>query len=251
MTRTSSGQAKIGPGIFISFEGIDGAGKSSHIEPLAQAFEQLGHEVLRTREPGGTPLAEQLRQMVLSDPMDPLTEALLVFAARRDHLKTVIAPALAAGKVVISDRFTDSTFAYQGGGRGFDLRKLHVLEQFVQDSDMLVQAGRAALEGQLLRPDLTLLFYLDPAIASGRLAGARTPDRFESESRAFFQAVSQGYMARYRADSERFALVQASKPREEVWVDVQRIVEARGLLVAPSNHSDPADVQAQANAVTL
>jgi dTMP kinase len=120
------------PGLFISFEGIDGAGKSSHIEALAQAFKAAGRAVLQTREPGGTPLAEKLRDMVLHDAMDPLCEALLVFAARRDHLNHVIEPALARGDVVLCDRFTDATFAYQGGGRGFDWQVLHTLESWVQ-----------------------------------------------------------------------------------------------------------------------
>ncbi|MDP3138570.1 MAG: dTMP kinase, partial [Burkholderiaceae bacterium] len=119
------------PGRFISFEGIDGAGKSTHIETLAQWIRERGHEVLLTREPGGTPLAEQLRELVLHQPMDPLTEALLVFAARRDHLQQKVLPALARGVTVLCDRFTDATFAYQGGGRGFDLDVLAQLENWV------------------------------------------------------------------------------------------------------------------------
>ena len=121
-------------GLFISFEGIDGAGKSTHIEAVAKAFEAQGRSVTRTREPGGTPLAETLRQLVLNDPMDALTESLLVFAARRDHIQRVIAPALTQGRVVLCDRFTDATFAYQGAGRGFDLGVLQTLEQWVQSS---------------------------------------------------------------------------------------------------------------------
>ena len=118
-------------GLFISFEGIDGAGKSSHIEALAQAFRDQGRVVTLTREPGGTPLAEKLRALMLHDAMDPLTEALIAFAARRDHLVQVIEPALARGEVVICDRFTDATFAYQGAGRGFDLGQLATLERMV------------------------------------------------------------------------------------------------------------------------
>jgi len=118
-------------GLFISFEGIDGAGKSTHIEGLAETFQQQGRRVTLTREPGGTPLAETLRGLVLNQAMDPLTEALLIFAARRDHLQQVIEPALARGDVVLCDRFTDATFAYQGGGRGFDLQVLQQLEQWV------------------------------------------------------------------------------------------------------------------------
>jgi dTMP kinase len=119
-------------GIFISFEGIDGAGKSSHVQAVADAFTQAQRQVVLTREPGGTPLAEKLRDMVLHDPMDPLSEVLLMFAARRDHLQQVIEPALARGDVVVCDRFTDATFAYQGAGRGFDLKVLSQLEQWVQ-----------------------------------------------------------------------------------------------------------------------
>ena len=124
-------EVSVSRGLFVSFEGIDGAGKSTHIEGLAQAFRAQGRTVTMTREPGGTPLAEKLRAMVLGDAMDPLTESLLVFAARRDHLMTVIEPALARGEVVLCDRFTDATFAYQGGGRGFDLDVLSTLERWV------------------------------------------------------------------------------------------------------------------------
>jgi dTMP kinase len=155
-------------GLFISFEGIDGAGKSTHIQGLADLFRQQGRTVTLTREPGGTPLAEALREMVLHQAMDPLTEALLVFAARRDHLNLVIEPSLARGEVVLCDRFTDATFAYQGGGRGFDRGVLTQLEQWVQTNPH-----------GLRQPDLTIWFSLDPAIAAQRLADARVPDRFE------------------------------------------------------------------------
>jgi len=145
-----SSEATVSRGLFISFEGIDGAGKSTHIEGLAKAFRDQGRTVTLTREPGGTPLAEKLRAMVLGDPMDPLTESLLVFAARRDHLVTVIEPALARGEVVLCDRFTDATFAYQGGGRGFDLEVLGTLERWVQTTP----AGAAgALRPHPGRPD--------------------------------------------------------------------------------------------------
>ena len=148
-------------GLFISFEGIDGAGKSTHIEAVAKAFEAQGRSVTRTREPGGTPLAETLRQLVLNDPMDALTESLLVFAARRDHIQRVIAPALAQGRVVLCDRFTDATFAYQGAGRGFDLAVLQTLEQWVQSSGTEAQG--------LLQPQLTMWFDLPPSVAAARL----------------------------------------------------------------------------------
>ena len=148
-------------GLFISFEGIDGAGKSTHIDGLAAAFKAQGRQVTLTREPGGTPLAEKLREMVLHDAMDALTEALLIFAARRDHLQNVIEPALARGDVVLCDRFTDATFAYQGGGRGFDRQVLSQLERMVQ----------ALPDGGLRQPELTIWFDLPPAVAAVRLAG--------------------------------------------------------------------------------
>jgi len=138
-------------GRFISFEGIDGAGKTTHIDALERLWREAGHEVVRTREPGGTALAEKLRGLFLHDAMDPLTEALLVFAGRRDHIKQVIEPALARGAWVLCDRFTDATFAYQGGGRGFDLKVLTQLEDWVQSG---------------LQPDLTLLFDLPPQVAA-------------------------------------------------------------------------------------
>ena len=198
--------------MFITFEGIDGAGKSSHIDALADWFRRRGRHVLVTREPGGTPLAESLRALVLGQPMDALTEALLVFAARRDHLVQSIEPALAAGKVVLCDRFTDATFAYQGGGRGFDLECLAALEAWVQ-------GGR--------QPDLTLWFDIAPELAAARRAVARPPDRFEAEDRAFFERVRDGYAARLAADPTRFARIDADGERDAVWVRVLRAVEAR------------------------
>ena len=210
--------------MFISFEGIDGAGKSTHIEGLAQALRERGHTVVLTREPGGTALAEKLRTIILNDPMDAMTEALLVFAARRDHLQTVIEPALARGDVVLCDRFTDATFAYQGGGRGFDLTVLQTLEQWVQ--------GRGA-QGQhstLRQPDLTLWFDLAPALAAERLASARVPDKFESQPVAFFEAVRAGYAARAAQEPQRFARLEANQSREAVWADVLSAVQAKGFL---------------------
>jgi dTMP kinase len=210
-------------GLFISFEGIDGAGKSTHVEALAQAFRAAGRSVVLTREPGGTPLAEQLRQLALNAPMDPLTEALLMFAARRDHLGQVIEPALARGDVVLCDRFTDATFAYQGAGRGFDLQVLGQLERWVQAVDALPP-------GTLRQPQLTLWFEVPPEVAAQRLAGARAPDRFESQPLAFFQRVAQGYADRARAEPGRFARVQADQPRETVRAQVLAAVRARGWL---------------------
>lgn len=210
-------------GIFISFEGIDGAGKSTHIESLAHAFRAQGRIVLLTREPGGTPLAEKLRTLVLNDPMDAMTEALLVFAARRDHLQRVIEPALARGEVVLCDRFTDATFAYQGGGRGFDLQVLQVLESWVQ---AIPGSSTAAIR----QPDMTLWFDLDPAIAAARLAGVRVPDKFEAQPVEFFRRVSEAYRDRMAGAPQRFARLNAASNRDAVWQEVLTAVQQRGWL---------------------
>ena len=199
------------PGRFITFEGIDGAGKSSHIEGLAAWLRERGHSVLVTREPGGTALAERLRELVLHEPMDALTETLLVFAARRDHLQQAIEPALAAGTTVLCDRFTDATFAYQGGGRGFDWAQLSLLEAWVQQ-------GR--------QPDLTLWFELAPATAAARRAAARAPDRFERQDEAFFARVHAGYAQRCAAEPQRFARIDAAQARDAVWAQVVAAVGA-------------------------
>ena len=210
-------------GIFISFEGIDGAGKSSHIDSLAQAFRAQGRVVTLTREPGGTPLAEQLRQMVLNDPMDSMTEALLVFAARRDHLQRVILPSLARGEVLLCDRFTDATFAYQGAGRGFSLETLSFLERVAQTG--------VALEPDFMRePDLTFWFELDPAIAAQRLSQARAPDRFEAQDAAFFARVAQGYAQRAAGAPKRFARLDAAQQRPQVWQQLQQVLVRKGWL---------------------
>jgi dTMP kinase len=209
-------------GLFISFEGIDGAGKSTHIEAVAQAFESQGRSVTRTREPGGTPLAEALRQLVLNDPMDALTESLLVFAARRDHIQSVIAPALAQGRVVLCDRFTDATFAYQGAGRGFDLGVLQTLEQWVQARDGEPQA--------LQQPQLTIWFDLPPAVAAARLTGARVPDKFESQPLAFFEAVAGGYAMRLAQDPGRFARINADQSPLAVREQVLAALRTKAFL---------------------
>ena len=219
-------------GFFISFEGIDGAGKSSHLEALAQAVRASGRNVTVTREPGGTPLAEQVRALLLHESMDATTEALLAFAARRDHVRTVIAPALARGEVVISDRFTDATFAYQGGGRG-------VAWEILQKLELLALAGIAQTPDltqnpvPVLQPDLTLWFDLPAQVAAQRLADARTPDRFEALSTDFFQAVAAGYARRCAEDGARFARIDAQQERPAVWQQVRQAVAARGLLGAP------------------
>jgi dTMP kinase len=202
-------------GRFITFEGIDGAGKTSHLDALEAQLRRAGHDVVRTREPGGTPLAEKLRDSVLHDAMDPLTESLLVFAARRDHLLNVVEPALARGAWVLSDRFTDATFAYQGAGRGFDLTVLSTLESWVQ--------GKR-------QPDLTFLFDLPPEVASARLSGARQPDRFEAQDTAFFERVRSGYQARRRADPGRFALIDASVAPASVAHQVDAALLSKGWL---------------------
>ena len=212
-------------GLFISFEGIDGAGKSSHIDALAAAFRAQGRNVVCTREPGGTPLAEKLRAMLLHDSMDALTEALLVFAGRRDHLRTVIEPAMVRGDVVLCDRFTDATFAYQGGGRGFDWQSLSLLER-------LAQTGLALQPDLMREPDLTLWFDLAPAVAAARLAGARSPDRFEALDQAFFERVAQGYARRAAEAPGRFARIDAAREREQVWQQLQAVLVQRGWLAA-------------------
>jgi dTMP kinase len=211
------------PGVFISFEGIDGAGKSSHIQALAEQLRRAGRRVTVTREPGGTPLAEQLRDLVLQQAMDGLTEAMLVFAARRDHLVQVIVPALRRGDVVLSDRFTDSSFAYQGGGQGLSLAVLEQLERWVQ---MVDAQGPVAL----LQPDMTLWFELAPAQAAARLAQARAPDRFEARGEDFFVRVCEGYAARARAAPQRFVRIDAAAERDIVWQAVLGAVRARGWL---------------------
>ncbi|MES2414354.1 MAG: dTMP kinase [Pseudomonadota bacterium] len=208
-------------GVFISFEGIDGAGKSTHIDALGEAFRMVGRHVTLTREPGGTPLAEKLRSVVLNDAMDPLTESLLIFAGRRDHILNVISPALARGEVVLCDRFTDATFAYQGGGRGFDLMLLETLEKWVQHQP----AGFP-----LVQPDVTIWFDLAPEEAAKRLAGARLPDKFEAQPVDFFRRVVQGYRSRQQVSPQRFVRIDASKTREQVWLDVKQAFVGKGLL---------------------
>lgn len=206
-------------GVLISFEGIDGAGKSSHIEALAQAYLAMGKPVTRTREPGGTILSEQLREMLLHQRMDALSEALLMFAARREHLVQVIEPALQQGHVVLCDRFTDATFAYQGYGRGFNLEVLTTLEQWVQSTN-----------GTLRQPDLTLWFDVPPAVAAERLAQARTPDKFEAMPQAFFERVAHGYAMRMQADPKRFARINGHQPLEAVRAEVMAVCQAHGGL---------------------
>jgi len=199
-------------GRFITFEGIDGAGKSTHIEAVAQHLREAGATVVLTREPGGTLLAERLREILLHESMDVLTEALLVFAGRRDHIVQVIAPALAAGHTVLCDRFTDATFAYQGGGRGARIDVLAQLEKLVQGD---------------LQPDLTIWFDLPAVLAAQRRAQARAADRFEQQDLDFFERVRGGYAARAEAMPQRFARIDASLERAAVWQQIAAVLKAR------------------------
>lgn len=188
-------------GYFLTLEGIDGAGKSSFVGWIERRLRAKGVEVVVTREPGGTVVGESLRRLVLQAELDPLTEALLMFAARKEHLARVIVPALERGSWVLCDRFTDATFAYQGTGRGVDPEGLAKLEQWVQGE---------------LRPDCTILFDLPAAVARARSAGARPPDRFEAEEEAFFERVRRGYLARAAAHPTRFRIIDAARPAPEV-----------------------------------
>ena len=192
-------------GKFITFEGIDGAGKTTHLPwfraQLEEKLASTGHAIVLTREPGGTPLGEALRELVLHERMDLETEALLMFAARREHLAQVIEPALARGDWVLSDRFTDASFAYQGGGRGLPRDKLEALERWVQGG---------------FQPDLTVLFDVEPATASARRGAVRAPDKFESETDAFFARTRAEYLRRAEEAPHRFAVVDAGAPVEAV-----------------------------------
>jgi dTMP kinase len=212
------------PGYFITFEGIDGAGKSTHIQAFA---DELGKRfpnktVVLTREPGGTELGEKLRDLLLYHPMHLETEALLMFAARREHLATVIEPALQAGKIVISDRFTDASFAYQGGGRGLDLAKLYELEVWVQ-----MRFKSSGVEQRyLLQPDLTFLFDLPSATAEARRSAAREPDKFEVLNTEFFENVRKEYLRRAADDPTRFKVIDANDSKETIWKKLQEIISS-------------------------
>ena len=202
------------PGYFISFEGIDGAGKSTHIEAFQKLMQERypNREVVMTREPGGTPLGEQLRGLLLDAPMNLETEALLMFAARREHIAQVIEPALMAGKIVISDRFTDASFAYQGGGRGLSIDKLNELERWVQ--------GRS---NGLLQPNLTILFDLPGEVAEARRSKVRAPDKFEKMDLNFFEKVRQEYLRRAKEDPKRFHMVDATQTPEVIWDGLKKL----------------------------
>lgn len=197
---------------FMTFEGIDGAGKSTHIEAVVARLRAHGATVVSTREPGGTKLAERVREIFLHESADVLTEALLAFAARRDHIRTLIAPALAAGHTVVCDRFTDASFAYQGGGGGAVPAQLEQLEAWVQEG---------------LQPDLTIWFDLPAELAAERRAQARAADRFEQRDLAFFERVRAGYAARAHAAPDRFARIDAALDRDAVWRQIETVLKAR------------------------
>lgn len=197
-------------GKFITLEGIDGAGKSTHHVWLVERLKQAGHDVVATREPGGTPLGEKLRALLLSEPMHLETEALLMFAARREHLDKVILPALAMGKWVVSDRFTDATYAYQGGGRDLAMEKIAQLERWVQDG---------------FQPDLTLLFDVPTEIACERLAKTgNNRDRFEQEAREFFDKVRNCYLQRARENPARIKLIDGRQSITDIQKQLENIV---------------------------
>ncbi len=196
-------------GKFITFEGIDGAGKSTHIAFVAELLRAQGRQVVVTREPGGTPLGEKLRELLLHEKMHLETEALLMFAARREHLAQVIEPALARGDWVISDRFTDASFAYQGGGRKLARDKLAVLEQWVHPH---------------LQPDLTLLFDVPLDVARARLDAAREPDKFEREKADFFDATRREYLRRAAEFPQRFRVIDSTRSIPAIREELARLV---------------------------
>ncbi|WP_090533039.1 dTMP kinase [Paraburkholderia sartisoli] len=200
-------------GKFITFEGIDGAGKTTHLawfrDRLSEKVAASGREVVMTREPGGTKLGEALRDILLHQPMDLETEALLMFAARREHLAEVIEPALARGDWVLSDRFTDATFAYQGGGRGLPRDKLEALERWVQGG---------------FQPDLTVLFDIPADTASERRSAAREPDRFESESEAFFNRTRAEYLRRVEEAPYRFAVIDSTQSIPRIQIKLEELI---------------------------
>jgi dTMP kinase len=197
---------------FITLEGMDGAGKSTHISSIIELLSARGVEVVSTREPGGTELGERLRELLLHETMHPETETLLMFAARREHIAQVIKPALARGACVLSDRFTDATYAYQCGAKGVDASKIELLEHWVQDS---------------LQPDMTLLFDVPVEVSMQRLSAARTPDKFERESADFFTRIRNAYLQRAQRNPARFRVIDSNQPLAEV---AKSVVEAIASL---------------------
>ena len=196
-------------GKFITLEGMDGAGKSTHIPDIIKQLENKGLEVVSTREPGGTKLGEELRSLLLNEAMHPETEALLMFAARKEHITKVIEPALDRGAWVISDRFTDATYAYQSGGRGVLAKKIIELEAWVQGN---------------LQPNLTLLFDVPVEVSVARLANARAPDKFERESEEFFTKIRNAYLDRAIMNPNRFCIINSNQALDDVKVEVKKII---------------------------
>lgn len=199
-------------GFFLTIEGVDGAGKSSHMEGISSCFEAQQYEIVTTREPGGTPLAETLRELLLTQEMSLESELLLMFAARQDHINQVIMPALKSNKAVICDRFSDSSFAYQGGGRQMDAEKIQSLVDLVHPK---------------LTPDLTLLFDLPLEIARARMKGERQLDRFEQQQEEFFERVRMAYLERAKAEPTRFVIVDSSQPKELVSEFISATITAK------------------------
>jgi len=196
-------------GKFITLEGMDGAGKSTHIPNIINILQARGCEVVSTREPGGTALGERLRELLLHEPMHAETETLLMFAARREHIAAVIRPALARGAYVLSDRFTDATYAYQCGAKGVPATKIQILEQWVQSE---------------LQPDVTLLFDVPVEVSMQRLAATRVPDKFEREDADFFSRIRQAYLQRAQENPTRFRVIDASVALTEVVANVEAII---------------------------
>ena len=194
---------------FITLEGMDGAGKSTHIASIITSLQTRGHEVVSTREPGGTALGERLRELLLHENMHAETETLLMFAARREHIANVITPALARGAYVLSDRFTDATYAYQCGAKGVEAGKVQLLEQWVQGD---------------LQPDVTILFDVPVEVSIQRLANAREPDKFERENADFFTRIRNAYLQRAKETPDRFRVVDANRPLDEVKKSVEDII---------------------------
>lgn len=194
---------------FITFEGVDGAGKSTGMEWFAHALRKRGVDLLVTREPGGTPLGEKLRELVLHESMHAETEAMLMFASRREHVEQVIRPALQRGVWVLSDRFSDASFAYQGGGRGVPVAKLEQLEQWTHGD---------------LQPDLTLVFDIPVELARARLSNHASLDKFEREQGEFFDKVRQAYLARVAKTPHRYVVIRAEKSLDEVHMQLSEII---------------------------
>ena len=196
-------------GKFITLEGMDGAGKSTHIANIISALEARGHVVVSTREPGGTALGERLRELLLHEHMHAETETLLMFAARREHIAQIIQPALASGAYVLSDRFTDATYAYQSGAKGVKIDKIRTLETWVQGA---------------LQPDVTLLFDVPVEVSMQRLLQAREPDKFERENAEFFTKIRQMYLQRAAENPTRFRVIDANQPLEMVSQSVLAVI---------------------------